>query len=308
MLKVERKKCRVFFRTEIIRIRILGSSAGGGTPQWNCGCKNCRAVRQQLLGRRTQSSIVVSGDGKRWILLNASPDICTQIISFPELAPTGTIRGSAICAVVLTDGEMDHIVGLLSLREQSKLQLVCSKSVRRLLTHDFPLLKVLENYCSIDYAPFPFQTSSLTISAFNLSGKNPLYAKGHAKKDSVVAVQLTSTNTKKTIVYLPCLPAITDDVRQFVEGCDCLLVDGTFWSNQEMVLLGITERTAYDMGHVPIDGNNGSLAWLRELDIPQIIYIHINNTNPILLKTSPERKMVNQAGIKVGYDGMEVLI
>ena len=182
------------------------------------------------------------------------------------------------------------------------------RASRRLLTHDFPLLKALENYCSIHYASFPFQTNSLAISAFNLSGKNPLYAKGHAKKDSVVAVQLTSTKTKKTIVYLPCLPAITDGVKHFVEGCDCLLVDGTFWSNQEMVLLGITERTAYDMGHVPIDGKNGSLAWLRGLDIPQKIYIHINNTNPILLKTSPERKMVSQARIKVGYDGMEVLI
>jgi pyrroloquinoline quinone biosynthesis protein B len=225
------------------------------------------------------------------------------------LAPIkGTVRGSAIDTVVLTDGEMDHVVGLLSLREQSKLQLVCSRSVRRLLTHDFPLLKALENYCSIDYTPFPFQTSSLAISAFNLSGKNPLYAKGHAKEDSVVAVQLKSTKTNKRIVYLPCLPAITDDVRRFVEACDCLLVDGTFWSNQEMVLLGITERTAYDMGHVPINGKNGSLAWLRGLDIPKKIYIHINNTNPILLRTSPERKMVSHAGIKLGYDGMEILV
>jgi pyrroloquinoline quinone biosynthesis protein B len=262
-----------------------------------------------LDNRRTQSSVAVSADGKRWILLNASPDICTQIISFPELAPIkGAMRGSAIDAVVLTDGEMDHMVGLLSLREQSKLQLVCTKSIRSLLTHDFPLLKALENYCSIHYSTFPFHTNSLDISAFNVSGKNPRYARVQAKKDLVVGVQLTSTKTKKTLVYLPCLPAITDRVKQFVEGCDCLLVDGTFWSNQEMVSLGIIERTAYDMGHVPIDGKKGSLTWLRGLNIPQKIYIHINNTNPILLKTSPQRKMVNQARIKVGYDGMEIVI
>ena len=154
--------------------------------------KTVMQVRQNihLHNRRTQSSVAVSVGGKRWILLNASPDICTQIISFPELAPIkGTIRGSAIDAVVLTDGEMDHMVGLLSLREQSNLQIVCTKSVRRLLTHDFPLLKALENYCSIHYSTFPFQTSSLAISAFNVSGRNPRYARVQAKKDSVVGIQ-----------------------------------------------------------------------------------------------------------------------
>ena len=238
---------------------------------------------------------MVSLDGKRWILLNASPDICTQIISFPVLGPVrGRIRGSAIDVIVLTDGEMDHVIGLLSLREQSKLQLVCTKSIRRMLTHDFPLLKALENYCKIHYSIFPFQTDFLAISAFNISGKNPRHARAQANKDSVVAVQLTSTRIKKRMVYMPCLPAITDSVKKFVEDCDCLLMDGTFWSDQEMISLGITERTALDMGHVPIHGKNGSLAWLRRLDIPQKIYIHINNTNPILPKTSPERKIVNK--------------
>ena len=186
---------------------------------------------------------------------------------------------------------MDHIVGLLSLREQSKLHLVCTKGIRRLLTHDFPLLKVLENYCSIKYSTFPFQTNSLAISAFNVSEKKPRYAKMQSKNnDLVVGIKLTSTKTKKTLVYLPCLPAITDDVKQFVKDCDCLLVDGTFWSNQEMVSLGITKRNASDMGHVPIDGKNGSLVWLRNLDIPQKIYIHINNTNPILFENISREK------------------
>jgi len=177
------------------------------------------------------------------------------------------------------------------------------------LTHDFPLLRVLENYCSIKYSTFPFHTNSLAISAFKVSGKKPRYAKMREKNnDLVVGVQLTSTKTKKKLLYLPCLPAITDDVKKFVDGCDCLLVDGTFWSNQEMVSLGITKRNASDMGHVPIKGKNGSLAWLSTLDIPKKIYIHINNTNPILLKTSKERKMVDEAKIEIGYDGMEILI
>ena len=293
-------------------MHILGSAAGGGIQQWNCGCKNCQAARQNIHShnRQTQSSVAVSIDGKRWILLNASPDIRTQILSFPELGPTkGTIRDSAIEAIVLTDGEMDHIVGLLSLREQSKLHLVCTRSIRRLLTHDFPLLKTLEKYCSIRYSIFPFHTNSLVISAFNVSAKKPSYAKMRPKiNDLVIGLKLISTKTKKMLVYLPCIPSITDDVKQFVDGCDCLLVDGTFWSNQEMVSLGITKRNASDMGHVPIEGKNGSLAWLRSLDIPKKIYIHINNTNPILLKTSKERKMVDEARIEVGYDGMEILI
>ena len=254
--------------------------------------------------------MAVSIDGKQWILLNASPDIRTQVISFPELGPTkGTIRSSAIDAIVLTDGEMDHIVGLLSLREQSNLHLVCTGNIRRLLTHDFPLLKILEKYCSIKYSTFPFHTNSLAISAFNVSVKKPLYANMQAKNnDLVVGLQLISTKTNKKLVYLPCLPAITEDIKELVIGCDCLLVDGTFWSNKEMVSLGITKRNAFDMGHVPIEGKNGSLAWLRNLDIPKKIYIHINNTNPILLKTSKERKMVDEARIEVGYDGMEIVI
>ncbi len=205
---------------------------------------------------------------------------------------------------------MDHIVGLLSLREQSKLHLVCTKSIRRLLTYEFPLLKALENYCSIKYSTFPFEIDSFAISAFNVSGKKPHYAKMQAKKnnDLVIGLQLISTKTNKKLVYLPCLPAITKNVKQFVNECDCLLVDGTFWSNQEMVSLGISKRNASDMGHVPIEGKNGSLAWLSSLDIPQKIYIHINNTNPILWKTSKERKIVDEAGIEVGYDGMEILI
>ena len=131
-----------------------------------------------------------------------------------------------------------------------------------------------------------------------------------AKKnnDLVIGVQVISTKTNKKLVYLPCLPAITNDVKQFVNRCDCLLVDGTFWSNEEMISLGISKRNASDMGHVPIDGKNGSLVWLRNLDIPQKIYIHINNTNPILLETSKERKWVDDAGIGIGYDGMEILI
>lgn len=212
---------------------------------------------------------------------------------------------------------MDHILGLLSLRERSKLHLVCTRGIRRLLTHDFHLLKILQKYCSIQYSTFPFKINSIVISAFNLPGKKPLYAKMKKNDDDddlVVGVKLTSIidrdndKTMKTLVYLPCLPTITEEVTQFVKDCDCLLVDGTFWSNQELISLGITKRNAIDMGHVTIDGKNGSLVWLRSLEIPKKIYVHINNTNPILMKTSPERKMVDEARIEIGYDGMDILI
>ena len=242
-------------------------------------------------------------------MFNASPDICAQIASFSVLSPSNeTIRGSAIDAIILTDGEMDHIVGLLSLREQSDFQLVCTKSVRRLLTNDFPILMALENYCTIRYSIFPFQIGTLIVSAFNISKKNPRYAKSQLSEDSVIGVKVTSTKTNKILVYLPSLTNITDEVKYFVEGCNCLLIDGTFWSNDEMVSLGITKRNARDMGHVPINGKDGSLTWLCGLDIPHKIYTHINNTNPILLETSKERKIIDENKIKVSYDGMDILI
>lgn len=290
-----------------MNVRVLGSAAGGGVPQWNCRCPNCRAARADKSAklRRTQSSIAISADNKNWVLFNASPDLCSQVAAFPALTAGGEkLRGTALAAVVLTDGELDHVTGLLSLREHRKLRLVCTPTVVQLLSRDFPILPVLEKYSAVQISHFPVRVASLRISAIDFGSKAPPYA-AHLKRQGLVA-GLRIESAEKSLAYLPGLPAITAEVEKFIAGCDCLLVDGTFWSEREMVSLGLTHRTAGDMGHVPISGPNGTLEWLQLLKIPRKIYIHINNTNPILRTGSRESKLVRRAGITVAYDGMDI--
>jgi pyrroloquinoline quinone biosynthesis protein B len=290
-----------------VNIRVLGSAAGGGVPQWNCNCHNCRAARTSKKSpfRRTQSSIAVSADDKNWILFNASPDLCSQAAAFPSLTPDGNkLRGTAIAAVVLTDGELDHVTGLLSLRENKKLRLVCTKTVEELLTKNFPLLPVLKNYCDVRISNFSAKIAALRISALDFGSKSPPYAPRVKQRGLVAGLRIDSA--EKSLAYLPGLPAITVEVEKFIAGCDCLLVDGTFWSEREMVSLGLTKRSAGDMGHVPISGPHGTLEWLQSLKIPRKIYIHINNTNPILKNNSREQKMVRRAGVEISHDGMDI--
>jgi pyrroloquinoline quinone biosynthesis protein B len=291
-----------------VQIRVLGSAAGGGVPQWNCQCRNCRAARRKgaFKSRQTQSSAAVSADGKKWLLLNASPDLTSQFASFPSLSPPGrNLRGSPVQAVILTDGEMDHVAGLLSLREQNFLRLACTRAVKNLLTEQFPLLPILERYCRINHFTFPVRIAGIRVSALKLeTEKAPPYARRPARRGDVVGLRLHAGG--KSLVYLPGLPAINRALNEFVAGCDCLLVDGTFWSEHEMTALGLSRRTARDMGHVPISGEGGSLEWLQTLKVPRKIYTHINNTNPILQKNSRERRAVRQAGVEISHDGMEI--
>jgi pyrroloquinoline quinone biosynthesis protein B len=290
-----------------VQIRILGSAAGGGVPQWNCRCSNCRAARRAN-SFRSQSSAAVSTDGKTWLLLNASPDLVFQFASCPPLAPHGKkSRGTSVAAVVLTDGEMDHVAGLLSLREQKSLRLVCTETVKRLLTKSFPLLPALETYCRVRQVPFPVQIAGIRVSALELeTEKAPRYSRHAATGGVTVGLRLQSVGEKRSCIYLPGLPAITASLDRWVAGCDCLIVDGTFWSEREMISLGLSRRTASQMGHVPIGSKGGSLEWLRGLSVPRKILTHINNSNPILSKTSRERRMVERAGVEVSYDGMQI--
>jgi len=239
-------------------------------------------------------------------LLNASPDLTSQFASFPSLSPPGKkMRGSPVQAVILTDGEMDHVAGLLSLREQKSLRLACTRAVKNLLTEQFPLLPILERYCRIHHSIFPVQIAGIRVAALELeTDKAPPYARRPARRGDVVGLRLHAGG--QSLVYLPGLPVINRTVNEFVAGCDCLLVDGTFWSEQEMTGLGLCRRTARAMGHVPISGEDGSLEWLRTLEVPRKIYTHINNTNPILQKSSRERRAVRQAGVEISHDRMEI--
>jgi pyrroloquinoline quinone biosynthesis protein B len=246
-------------------------------------------------------------DNGRWLLINASPDLPSQIAAFPPLAPAGRkLRGTRIEAVVLTDGELDHVTGLLSLREGRELHLVCTQSVRELLTRSFPILPVLKEYLSIRVSDFPIKMAGLRVLALDLGSEGPLYGSRSKRPGQVVGLRIESATRR--LAYLPGLAAITTKLEAFVDGCDCLLLDGTFSSEREMVSLGLSKRTATDMGHVPIQGRAGSLRWLRTLKIPRKIYIHINNTNPILRKASRARRSVERAGVEVAYDGMEICL
>jgi len=197
------------------------------------------------------------------------------------------------------------VTGLLSLREQNDLRLVTTSAVKELLTKQFPLLPALQDFCTIRHSRFPYQTTALRISSIDLSGNAPRYAHRKSRPGDVVGLRIEARD-KTILAYLPCLPGITDAANALVAGCDCVLVDGTFWSDNEMISLDPDKGTAGDMDHVPIGGPDGSLAWLRGLNVRRKIYTHINNTNPILRTGSRHRNVVEQTGVEIAFDGMDI--
>jgi pyrroloquinoline quinone biosynthesis protein B len=294
-------------------IRVLGSAAGGGFPQWNCDCPGCRAVRDSTrpCRPRTQSSVVVSADRRRWYLLNASPDIRTQIESFPALRPRDG-RTTPVAAVLLTDAELDHTLGLLLLREGRGIDLHATEAVRATLADGTSLLRTLEAYCPVRWHPVVPDADvslgdGLSYRAFDVPTSKRARFGSESEKGRVVGYRLTDERTGRSAVYLPGMQSFTP-VRAELDGCSCLLVDGTCWHDDELVELGLARKTAREMGHLPIDGPGGSLAQLAPLPIARKIYIHINNTNPILLDDSPERRTVEEHGMEVAMDGLEVQV
>jgi pyrroloquinoline quinone biosynthesis protein B len=295
-------------------VRVLGSAAGGGFPQWNCGCPGCRAVREgsRPCRPRTQSSIAVTADRERWFLFNASPDVRTQIEAFPELHPRGD-RTTPVSAVLLTDAELDHTLGLLLLREGRGVELHATPAVRETLCEGTGVLRTLERYCAVDWRPVvPCDEvplgDGLSYRAFDVpTTKRARFGSG-PEHGRVVGYRVTDTRSGRALVYLPGVQQLTDAVRAELDGCACLLVDGTCWQDDELVRLGLAGKTAREMGHVPIDGPDGSLEQLARLRVERTIYIHINNTNPVLLEDSPERRLVEERGMEVAMDGLEVRI
>jgi len=299
-----------------VRIHILGSAAGGGFPQWNCNCVNCAGLRAGSLRAkaRTQCSVAVSGDGSRWSLVNASPDLRAQIFSFPELLPKIRVRESALDAVLLSDAELDHITGLLSLREAQSVRLYCTSRVFDWVFASNPIFGALNQ-------PERFRVTKVedrkaeTIGcgfgceAHFVSGKVPTYLKPvPANCDgAVVAYKIIDVRAGSSVLCVPAIKEIDDRLIAAAAECDCLLFDGSFWSENEMELRGAGTRTASAMGHIPISGPAGSLARLSDLSIRKI-YTHINNTNPILDETSAERREVEKAGWEVAEDGMDFIV
>ncbi len=295
-------------------LRVLGSAAGGGFPQWNCSCPACRAVREgsRPSRPRTQSSIAVSADYRRWFLLNASPDIRAQIESFPALHPRDG-RATPLEAVLLTDAELDHTLGLLLLREGRRLDLHATAAVHETLSDGTSLLPTLGRYCSVEWRPVVPGADvplgdGLSYRAFDVpTTKQARFGPGR-EQGRVVGYRLTDESSGRAAVYLPGVQELTTAVHEQLDDCACLLLDGTCWQDDELIRLGLAGKTAREMGHLPIDGPDGSLEHLSPLPIERKIYIHINNTNPILLEDAPERRVVEERGVEVATDGLEVRI
>lgn len=293
-------------------VHVLGAAAGGGFPQWNCGCPQCRAARagSGACRPRTQSSIAVSPEGRRWYLVNASPDLRAQIESFPALHPRD-LRDSPLQAVLLTDAEVDHTLGLLLLREAPRVEVHATRAVHETLCHGTGLLRTLGAYTQVDWRPVvPGQDASLaeavSYRAFSVASTKPARFDGGDAGDPVVGYRITNAETGRALVYLPGVERLTAPVRAELQSCSCLLVDGTCWQDDELIQLGISGRTAREMGHLPIAGAGGSLEQLSSLAVDRRIYIHVNNTNPILLDGSPERRTLEEHGFEVAEDGLEL--
>jgi len=295
-------------------VRVLGSAAGGGFPQWNCTCPPCRAVRDgsRPARSRTQSSIAVSPDRRRWFLFNASPDIQAQIESVPALHPVSG-REVPLQAVLLTDAELDHTLGLLLLREGHGLLLHATEAVYDTLYDGTSLLRTLEAYCPVKWQPVVPGADvplgeGLSYRAFDVPTTKRARFGPAAATGRVVGYRLTDERSGRALVYLPGAQELTAAVRAELADCACLLVDGTCWRDDELIRLGLAGKTAREMGHLPIGGPGGSLEQLSPLAIEHKIYIHINNTNPILLEDAPERRIVEEYGMEVAADGLELQI
>jgi pyrroloquinoline quinone biosynthesis protein B len=300
-------------------VRVLGSAAGGGFPQWNCACPPCTAVRDgsRPARPRTQSSIAVSTDYRQWFLFNASPDIHAQVEAFPALRPASGPYGGRpavpLQGVALTDAELDHTLGLLLLREGRGLEIHATEAVHDTLCAGTSLLRTLHAYCPVDWHPVvPDDDVSLgnglSYRAFDVpTTKRARFGAGGGK-GRVVGYRVTDDTSGRTLVYLPGVQELTPEVSDQLYDCACLLVDGTCWRDDELIRLGLAGKTAREMGHVPIDGPGGSLEQLSPLPIERKIYIHINNTNPILLEDASERRIVELYGMQVAVDGLELRI
>ena len=303
-----------------MKVHVLGSAAGGGFPQWNCNCPNCHAWRNgsQRFKARTQSSITVSGDSQNWVLFNASPDILQQIRSFPALQPARALRDTAIRAVFLMDAQIDHTTGLYMLREHKQPhELWCHALVRDDLMSGNPLFKVLGHYCGINWHDVPLQAEGfempgipgLHFTALPLISNAPPYSphRDRPQPGDNVGVTILEPATGKKIFYAPGLGQMEPHVWAAMQAADCVLVDGTLWTDDEMITLGASKKTSRAMGHMPQTGPGGMLEWLDQLPAStRKVLIHINNTNPILDEEGAERQELTRRGIEVAYDGMEI--
>ncbi|WP_181702425.1 pyrroloquinoline quinone biosynthesis protein PqqB [Chthonobacter albigriseus] len=302
-----------------LRVLVLGAAAGGGFPQWNCNCRNCADARRgdPSLKPRTQSSIAVSSDGDRWAILNASPEITIQLIRTPQLHPRDREvvggRDTPIDTVLVTNGDIDHVTGLLGLREKQAFRVAGTAEILRVID-DNPIFGALDRSL-VRFEPIRLETpfelvAGVTATLFPVPGKVPLYLEGETvatdlEGEQTVGVELQAA-TGGRVYYVPGCARMTDRLAQRLAGADAVLFDGTVYTDDEMIAQGVGGKTGQRMGHMAMSGPDGSIAAFAEIPVKRRVFVHINNTNPALREGSPERRAVEEAGWEVGYDGMEI--
>jgi len=308
-----------------MRVKVLGSAAGGGFPQWNCGCANCSRVRRGVFkGRaRTQAQVAISPAGSTWFLLNASPDLRQQISATPELAPKDAGRNTPIAAIILTSADVDSVLGLLHLREFQPLRLYSTPSVRRAVIAENSLFRTLERSRppvqwedlrvkdAVQLCPGSGQKAEevLSCTAIPLGGQFPDYLSDglRAKLEKTEAViGLEIVHGGKRLFYAPSLAGRGEEWKRAVSDSDLALLDGTFWTDDELVKVQGSAKTARQMGHLPLSGAGGLLEEMQGARKPRRVLIHLNNTNPVLDEESSAHRAVRDAGWEVAYDGMEI--
>ena len=294
-------------------IRVLGAAAGGGLPQWNCGCANCIAARAGTIPGLSQSSIIASADGENWALLNASPDIRQQLQDCAALHPRKP-RDTPISSVLLTNGDIDHIAGLLTMREKQGYSLLATPEIHDVLRAN-PIFDALDPAHvkreavaleeGVEVAP------GLMAELFAVPGKVPLYMEGaqvdtELEGEQTVGVRLSASGA--VAYYIPGCAKLTTALADRIRGAGLVLFDGTVWENEEMIRIGVGAKTGARMGHMSMTGEHGSMAAFEPLDVKRKIFIHINNTNPVLHPESAERAEITRRGWEIAYDGMTLEI
>jgi pyrroloquinoline quinone biosynthesis protein B len=309
----------------MLRVVVLGAAAGGGVPQWNCGCAVCRNARsenRQL--QSTQASIAVSADGEHWFLVNASPDLRQQLIATPQLYPkAGQLRHSPIAGVILTNGEVDAVAGLLSMREGSPFTLYAHERVLAILRSN-SIFNVLGEH-NVKRRPIAAEVafepalpdgspSGINVLPFTVPGKGAWYLEGKAHPEGgdaagdTLGLRILDKASGKYFYFLAACARMTDDLRSRLKGAALVFFDGTVWRDDELIVQGLGTKTGQSMGHISMSGEQGAIESLAGLDIGRKMFLHINNSNPALLSGSDERKALEQAGWQIPADGTEITL
>ncbi|MGZ5877361.1 MAG: pyrroloquinoline quinone biosynthesis protein PqqB [Bradyrhizobium sp.] len=308
----------------MLRVVVLGAAAGGGVPQWNCGCPVCLAARTDPELQSTQASIAISADDDHWFLINASPDLRQQLIATPQLHPkAGKLRHSPIAGVILTNGEIDAVAGLLSIREgwpftiyahPKVLSILKANSIFNVLNEKNVHRQPIEVNEAFEPALPDGSPSGVEILPFAVAGKSAWYLEGRAHPGGddaagdTLGLRIRDKATDKHFYFVAACARVTDDLKLRLAGAPLVFFDGTVWRDDELIAAGLGDKTGQSMGHIAMSGETGAIEALARLDIEKRMFLHINNSNPALLPASPERKLAERAGWQIPADGTEITL